>query len=127
MSGARKESRRREDREMGHFVDRYSVRSVFVLVSVLILSLADATLTLKLISLGTAREFNPVMDFFLEMGALPFLLVKYALTCGSVLTAMILKNHTIIGGRVSVKSMMGFVMVAYIGLIIYELALLHIF
>jgi len=125
LKGSRELFRRREDRQKYFYVDRYGIRSSFALVAILVLSVADAALTLKLIAVGAAREFNPVMDYFLRMGTQQFLLVKYALTGFCVLAALGLKNYRIWGGRVQVKALLSATMLGYTLLILYELTLLY--
>lgn len=45
----------------------------------LFLNLIDAVLTLALVDLGLAVEANPIMDYFLQVGPLAFMLAKLAL------------------------------------------------
>ncbi len=87
-----------------------------------VLSVADAIFTLKLVSRG-ARELNPVMDFFLRQGALPFLSVKYALTVGCLLWCLVNKNRRVFWGQVRVRSIILAVLLLYGLLVLYELLL----
>lgn len=120
--GRRRHARRREDRRVYVYVDRYGWRSVFAVVSTLILCIADAFLTLTLLQRG-AMEANPVMDFFIGLGPLPFLLVKYILTALGLSTLLIHKNLAIFRGRLPVKALLLALPVLYGILIAYELFL----
>lgn len=123
-SGQRKTVRRREDRLNQPYVDRYSLRSVSIVVFILILSVTDAVFTLRLIGMG-GKELNPVMDFFLGLGPVPFLLVKYLITGSCLLLFLIHKNRLVYRGRVSIKAVLIAVLFLYVLLIFYELTLLY--
>jgi hypothetical protein len=87
--GRRRGVRRGSDRLGLHFMDYYSPRIFYVLVLVLLLSVADAFLTLWLMDNG-AVELNPVMAYFLAVGDDAFLAAKYFLTSLSVIIAVVL-------------------------------------
>ncbi len=123
LFGKRKNIRRDEDRLTQPYVDLYSFSSVLSVLVTLILSVTDAILTLKLISLG-GRELNPFMDFFLQLGPFPFLIVKYLLTGTCLLIFLVHKNRVIFGGRLRVKFLLLFSLLIYLALILYELVLL---
>jgi hypothetical protein len=123
LFGRRKSIRRHEDKEAHKYVDRYSLRSVAIVLFILVLSVADAIFTLTLVSRG-AEEINPIMDFFLQRGPAIFLGVKYFLTVGSLLCFLILKNHYFLAGRISVKTILATMLILYVVLIGYELSLL---
>ena len=81
--GRRENIRRQEDiREIFH-VDRYSTALFGAIVAILFLSVMDAFLTLFLIDHG-AVEINPLMAYYLNIGPLTFIVVKYLLTSLSV-------------------------------------------
>ncbi len=122
LFGKRKNIRRQEDSLSQPYVDLYSFSSVLSILVILILSVTDAFFTLKLISLG-GRELNPFMDFFLQLGPFPFLIVKYLLT-GTCLIIFLVHKNRVIFGRLKVKSLLVFSLLLYFTLILYELALL---
>lgn len=121
--GSRKDIRRKADRDNHYYIDRYSLRSVLTVLSALILSVADAIFTLHLVSMG-ATEINPVMDFFLQFGPLPFLLVKYFLTGTSLIWILVHKNYYLFAGRLRTKYILIAIPILYSILIMYELALI---
>jgi hypothetical protein len=123
LFGARQNIRRVSDQKIHKFVDRYSLRAVLTVLIIVVLSVADAIFTLKLVSVG-AQEVNPVMHFFLQYGPLPFLTVKYILTVGSLVCFLVLKNYYFLGGKVRVKVLLGLILAVYLLLIVYELLLL---
>lgn len=126
LLGSRSYLRRADDRKAASYVDRYGARSVLTTLLIILLSVVDATLTLRLVSLG-AKEVNPVMDFFLGFGAVPFLAAKYVLTGICLVWFLIHKNFTIWGGRVKVKYILLSLLMMYGILIGYELLLLLIY
>jgi hypothetical protein len=101
LMGRRAGSRRAEDRKRFFKVDRYSGTLLSLVLLTLLMSVSDAGFTLYLISRG-ASELNPVMAFFLERGPLVFFVVKYVLTCGSLLIVILYKNAFIFNTRIRV-------------------------
>lgn len=122
LRGSRQHARRKEDKPIYYLVDRYNVCSILLVVAVLTLSVADAFFTLQLVSMG-ARELNPVMDFFLRYGPLPFLWAKYIFTAAGVTALLMLKNYPVFNGRMTVKVVLMAIPVMYAVLIVYELVL----
>lgn len=122
FSGSRRYGRRKEDHTIHYYVDRYGLRSVATIIATLLLCLADAFMTMHLLSEG-AQELNPVMDFFLNIGPIPFLLVKYSLTGAALLCLLIHKNYPLLAGRLTGKSILVAVPIFYALLIGYELFL----
>lgn len=122
MFGSRRHVRRADDRQIYLYVDRYSLRSVFVVLGIVLLSLTDAMFTLQLVAKG-AQEINPVMDFFLQKGPLPFLIAKYLITGTCLVLFIVHKNHYFLKGKIRVKTLMIMVFIMYVVLIAYELVL----
>lgn len=125
LYGSRRYGRRKEDRALHYYVDRYGIRSVTILVVSLLLCLIDAYMTIYLLSLG-AQELNPVMDFFLRIGTIPFLLVKYSVTGLALMWLLIHKNYPLMGGRFTGKGLLLGVPVLYTLLVLYELFLVFV-
>ena len=121
--GKRKTVRRDEDHLNQPYVDLYSLSSVLSVLVTLVLSVTDAIFTLKLVSLG-GSELNPFMDFFLQLGPFPFLIVKYLMTGTCLLIFLVHKNRVIFGGHLRVGALLIFSLLLYFALILYELALL---
>jgi hypothetical protein len=65
--------RRAEDQ--ASYVDRYTKRDVILLLTIFLLNVGDAFLTLMWLNRG-GKEANPVMDFFLDIGPGAFLIQK---------------------------------------------------
>lgn len=89
--GRRREARRPEDAEVHRFVDLYDNRFLVPLITLLALSLTDALFTLYFIKHG-AREINPIMDYFLQMGGVTFYYVKFGATAAGITILCWLKN-----------------------------------
>ena len=90
MFAFRRRSQLRRDNDRKKFVifDRYSTSDMRVVITILVLSIIDAFLTIFLLYHG-AVELNPIMSYFLNINALTFITVKYALTAFSVITIVI--------------------------------------
>ena len=123
LSGLRRHIRRKEDRVNHLYVDRYDPASVLAFLCTLLLSVADAFLTLKLVHAG-ATELNPVMDFYLRAGPLSFLMAKYLLTSSCLILLLIHKNCRVLAGRMTVWSILFIVPFLYGLLIAYEVNLM---
>ncbi|MCR9093931.1 MAG: DUF5658 family protein [bacterium] len=65
----------RRDSDRAGYVDRYTRRDVVLLLSVFLLNVFDAWMTMQWLSRG-GREANPVMDFFLDISPTAFLVQK---------------------------------------------------
>lgn len=87
--GRRRNLRRQADRRRFFLFDYYSPKLFYAIVLVLMLSVADALLTLLLVGEG-ARELNPVMAYFLAFGPNIFMISKYLLTSVSVVIVVLL-------------------------------------
>lgn len=71
---ARREGGRRET-DHSSYVDRYTKRDVALLMTIFLMNVGDAFLTMMWLERG-GREANPVMDFFLDIGPTAFLVQK---------------------------------------------------
>jgi hypothetical protein len=126
LFGSRRLGRRKEDRLIHYYVDRYGWRSVGVFLASLGLCLADAFMTLHLLSRG-AQELNPVMDFFLRIGPIHFLLAKYLVTGASLMWLLIHKDYPLLKGRIKGKNLLLAVPLLYAVLVVYELFLAFVY
>jgi hypothetical protein len=113
---------KKEDRDLHYFVDRYGLDESLIFVFILICSVADAFLTLELVG-GGMSEMNTVMNYYLQLGPLPFVLVKYLLTATGLTWLIIYKNYRFFHGRFRVKAIMIALAVMYCVLITYEMLL----
>jgi hypothetical protein len=90
------------------------------------LCLVDAFMTLHLLSRG-AQELNPVMDFFLRIGPIHFLLAKYLVTGVSLAWLLIHKDYPLLKGRLRCRSLLFVVPILYALLVVYELFLAFVY
>jgi len=122
LGGRRKHVRRTEDAKRGYYVDLYSKRSVFIISTILVMSIIDGYLTLSLVEQG-AMEANPIMRFYLQVNTPLFLCVKYAVSYMSVFLLLIHKNFYIFKTSLSVKQVILGILGIYAGLIVWEVVL----
>ena len=119
----RRRMRRADDSDRA-ILDWHSPRWLALAVSILLLSIADAFLTLTLIGHG-ATEVNPAIAPFLERGSLDFAIAKITLTSLGVVVLTLLAQARAFGRRVAVSTVLYLVAGGYSTLIGYELWLLH--
>ena len=120
--GRRKEIRRFDDHRSHHYVDRYGLNSLLIILTALLLCIADAFFTLQLVEQG-AEEVNPLMAFFLGHGPTTFLATKYLLTGASLLVLLVHKHRPLLGGRLYVSHVLGLVPVIYSLLLLWQITL----
>lgn len=120
MGGRRRTIRRGADRGRHIFVDLYSTRLLLIVVALLLLSCADAFLTITLIYTGIAVEANPLMASALSYGILPFTVIKFSITAFALLVLCVFKNVRI------TRFTLPLAVKIYVGIIIYELYLFMI-
>jgi hypothetical protein len=69
-----------------------------------ILSISDGLFTLHLIERGATEE-NPVMAWFLKLGAWPFMVAKFILTSSAVIILLVFHNYYFRPLRIQVKTL----------------------
>ena len=99
---------------------------MFCLFVVLILSLADGTMTIFLVKRG-AWEANPVMRYALSISYEFFFFLKYFLTAGGLLFLLQYGNKRIFKGLLSLEEITVGIVLFYEGLVIYEITIYHLF
>lgn len=117
LRGRRKKARRVEEAE-NYYVDRYELRYLLLIISILILCFLDAFLTVILLQLG-AEELNPFMLIFIEKDVVLSMVVKYVLTAVSLIFILVHKNFRIFR-NLRVHSLIYFVLTLYIALVFFE-------
>jgi hypothetical protein len=116
----RREGRRTDDR-VRPIIDWHDPALLASAILILILCVADAALTLKLLASG-AREANPVMALFVYGDARRFVIAKIALTGGGVLALVALARFRVFRWM-RAGALVHSMLVAYLLLITYELSL----
>jgi hypothetical protein len=124
FAGRRETIRRYEDRHKFFYVDRYSQSHFGVIVLILLLSVADALLTIVLTAYG-AFEVNPVMAYYLKVGPYTFLIVKYVLTSIGLITLLMVRNVFIKPIRMYSGSILYFLPVVFISVIAWQIFLIY--
>jgi hypothetical protein len=93
-----------------------------VVVTILLLCCADALLTLELLKAG-ASELNPLMNKLLSIDVTLFTAAKMALT-GAGIIVLVLASRFRLFGRIRVVQGLHGILIGYLLLVLYELALL---
>ena len=123
LAGRRMRNRRAEEHKLPYFVDRYSSTMLVIILMLIVASLADAALTLRLMEAG-GDEINPVMGRLLDCGRLPFLLGKYVLTVVGMPLLLIFKNHYLFSSWFRVGYLLPVFVALYAILISYQVVLI---
>jgi len=113
---------RRIDDSRYHSLDWYAAHLLAVSVGILVLSAADAFLTLTLLFNG-AHEMNPVMAPVIFRSAAMFTAVKMGLTSLGVVLMVFLARYRFMR-LIRVDLVMYGVLLIYIGLVVYEMWML---
>ena len=124
MNGKREEIRRQDDQSKIFLVDRYSSSIFAAIVLILLLSVTDALLTLVLIDHG-AKEINPLMAYLLEIEPKIFLIVKYLLTCTSLIIFLIFRNVFLRSIKIYSSTFFSIFIGVFTTVILWELFLIY--
>lgn len=116
--GRRKTIRRSEDRNVHLYVDQYNLGLFLFILSILLLGVADAYLTLYHVNVHEAEELNPIMGFFLGISPTVFFHVKYILTSFCLLILCLHKNLPV------VRYLLGLVFGIYLIIVLHHIYLL---
>ncbi len=117
LRGRRKKSRRVEEYH-NFYVDRYNLRYLVLIVSILVLCFLDAYLTLLLLQVG-GIELNPFMLFFIKKDVVLSMVVKYVMTASALIFILIHKNFKVFGW-LKVRKLIYVILMLYTGLVLYE-------
>ena len=117
----RRRARRTKDREHGYYVDTHEAGMLVLIVSILLLCITDAYVTLWLIDHG-GQELNPIMDFMIAQSPLAFFSVKFTVTAGC-LVFLLMHRHFRLFVLIRGWHLLYSSLAVYIALIGYEITL----
>ena len=109
--------------EQDALIDWHEPHLLFLALTILLLSVADAFFTLTLMTVG-ANEANPVLAFVLEQHPKLFAALKMSLTGGGILVLVAVARARVFR-LVRVGTVMHWLLLAYVALIGYEWWLLR--
>lgn len=112
----RRGNRRHADHE--GLIDWHEPHLLFLAITILLLSVTDAFLTLKLISAG-GQEVNPVMAYLLEEAPQLFAGIKMTLTGGGIVILVALGRARFLR-IIRISNIIHWCMLGYVALIAYE-------
>ncbi len=95
--------------------DKVALISIIVLF---ILNIIDAITTIALIHLGLAIEINPLMSYFLELGYIPFLVVKMSAIFMSCYIFWKFKGEKLTTIGITMSLLVYFSLVTYFGVML---------
>lgn len=121
---SRRVGERRDEHDGNHhYVDVHGAGVLLIILLILMLCIADAYLTLALLSHG-GEELNPVMKVLIEHDVGVFFYSKYLVTAFSLIILLMHKNARVFGG-ISGHQILFTVLLAYAFLISYEIRLVQ--
>ncbi|MFQ5760989.1 MAG: DUF5658 family protein [Acidiferrobacterales bacterium] len=115
--------RRSDIRWHGHYVDSHGLSLLIMALGVMLLSIADAYLTLLLLQFG-AEEVNPFLNWLLSIDHQLFFVVKLAIT-GFCIVWLVMHQQFRVFGVLRVYHMLAASLLLYLGLICHQLDLLQ--
>jgi hypothetical protein len=92
-------------------------------VLILLLSVADTILTIVLTNHG-AREINPIMAYFIEIGPYTFFSVKYSVCSLSLLIILMFRNIFIKPLKIYGRSLFNYILGVHIGIVSWNFLML---
>lgn len=120
FGGGRGSGRRNQDNS--HYVDYYESKLLYIAIAILALSILDAALTLKLISMG-ATEANTFLRMMLKDGVFAFTATKLGATAVGLVLLVMHKNFKYLR-VIPVYVVLNVILCAYLALVCYEVFLL---
>ena len=123
FGGKRAKIRRQANTNKIFYVDQYSPELFAVIISIVILCVIDALLTLSLLNHG-AYEVNPIIKYFLQIGPYTFFFFKYFITIASLICFLMFRNIVIRGIKISTRSLLYFIIVFYMAVVVWEVHLI---
>ena len=120
LNPRRRGNRRGDDWE--GLLDWHEPHLLFLAIMILLLSMTDAFLTLKLIANG-AYEANPFMNYLLEKTPRLFAGVKMALT-GAGLVVLVALSRARVFRVIRISNIIHWCLLGYVALIAYEASLI---
>ncbi len=119
----RQAARRGADRERGYYVDIHDPVSMAVVLTVVVLCVADAFITLWLLQHG-GKEINPLMDALIAQGPQIFFGVKFSITAVCVLF-LLMHRHFLVFRWLRGHHLLYSSLAVYVVLIGYEITLIR--
>ena len=125
LRGRRLWPRREQERRGAYFVDRFDALTLGVIVTLLMLTIADGVLTIELLDTNS-EEMNPIMARLILQGHQAFLVGKYILTAAGLPFIVVYKNYRMFGTRFRIGFVLPIFVGLYVALISYQSRLLRI-
>ncbi|MEE9411919.1 MAG: DUF5658 family protein [Methylococcales bacterium] len=113
---------RLSERQQPYYSDFYESWLFVLIVGIVLLSVADAVLTLNILAQGGV-ELNPVMDAILAHGPLAFFAVKYGLTSVGLIFCVLHIRYQLLR-IIPMRTVLIFIMGIYLVLVAYEISIL---
>tara|TARA_R110002049_G_scaffold147342_1_gene310056 strand:- start:23186 stop:23686 length:501 start_codon:yes stop_codon:yes gene_type:complete len=112
---------RRSDCYTHYHTDWYDTKLIITALAILLLSVADAAMTMTLLNNG-AVEVNPFMNYLLSHSIHAFVYTKLALTSTCILV-LVAHYHTKLFNKFRVDILLTFALIIYSALVLYEIFL----
>ncbi len=110
--------------EPNSYVDRPPAAGWACAVSLILLSTLDAVFSLRLFDNRNFHEMNPLLHLGLQHSDGAFLAIKLGLTLFAVFVLLLHWNFVIAKRRIRVVWLIGTLILTYLSIVVYEIALL---
>lgn len=124
FGGRRETIRRHEDKSKFFYADLYNQSHFIPIVLILIFGVADTILTIVLTNHG-AKEINPIMAYFIEIGPYTFFSVKYSVCCLSLFIILMFRNIFLKPLKIYGGSLFNYILGVYIGIVSWNFLMLY--
>lgn len=121
--GGRKQHRRGTDQKNFMYFDRHEPHLFLVSIIVIVCSLTDAFLTLKILAAG-GIELNYFAGILIDLGLYGFIFSKYLITAAGMVILVLHKHYRVFFG-LQVRHLMYGIVFIYMILIFYEVAIIN--
>ena len=122
-AGQRMKMRRVLEHRQPYFTDRFSPDMLIWVLLLIVASLVDAGLTVRVLY-GGGSEANPFMNYLLNHSIEAFVIGKYVLTVVGLPVLLIFRNHYLFGTRMRVGYLIPVSVAMYTVLIGYQILLI---
>ncbi|MFV2059210.1 MAG: DUF5658 family protein [Gammaproteobacteria bacterium] len=123
-SGARTQHRRNSDHHDFKYFDRHEPHLFFMSIIVILFSLFDALLTLKILA-GGGVELNYFANILIGFGLYGFIFSKYLITAFGMIVLVFHKHYQVFMGF-QVRHLIYGIVFIYTALILYEIIIINI-
>jgi len=105
-------------------VNEHGPVTLATVLVIVVLGILDAHFTLELTSLG-AKEINPIMAYYLKKSPQVFFVVKYLMTCATLIVLLSLEEISLFGLKIRRGIVLMLILILMVCVVQWQLHLLR--